>query len=246
MYVDESGDPGLSQYSSKHFILTGLIIDANDWHNYLERLKIFRKSLKDTYSFSIRTEFHASEIFRPKSNNHSYTSIFKSTRIEMLKYYVNQIPIIFSNAKVLNICIKKADFNNTTEIQELAWNRLINRYDTFLKKSVNDLGVIISDESNEAKLRNLLRKSRIYNPMPSYFGVPYNSPIERVIEDIVHRKSHHSYFIQTCDVIAYLLYRQEFPKTSLKKYNVDKYFSSIEPILLKEASRSDKFGIVRK
>ena len=39
MYVDESGDSGVSIHSSPHFILSGLIIDQDDWSLNLERLK---------------------------------------------------------------------------------------------------------------------------------------------------------------------------------------------------------------
>jgi hypothetical protein len=38
----------------------------------------------------------------------------------------------------------------------------------------------------------------------------------------------------------------EFPKGSLKKVNVDKLFSNLEPVLLKEAASGDPYGIVRR
>ena len=59
MYVDESGDPGIDKYSSPHYILSGLIISENDWKEYLNRLKTFRKSLKEQYGLNQRTEIHA-------------------------------------------------------------------------------------------------------------------------------------------------------------------------------------------
>jgi hypothetical protein len=39
LYADESGDPGISEYGSKHFILSGLIVSQDDWPVYLSRLK---------------------------------------------------------------------------------------------------------------------------------------------------------------------------------------------------------------
>ena len=58
--------------------------------------------------------------------------------------------------------------------------------------------------------------------MPSHFAEsPYNAPIDNIIEDALSRSSHHSYFIQTVDVVAHLLYRKEFPKGSLKKFNLE-------------------------
>ena len=245
MYVDESGDPGNSPLSSPHYILTGLIIHQDEWKPALDGLKLLRQNLDTYYGLKPRTEFHTSEIFRAKAD--AYKSIKKSARIDMLKYYVNEIPNIFSSAKILNICFRKGDQPSITNFQELAWNRFLNRYDTFLRKAANDKGLIICDESNENQLRNQLRKSRIYNPIPSQFNAtPYNAPVQNIIEDINHRKSTLSYFIQTCDVVTHCLYRKEYPKGSLKKHQVDKIFDILEPILLKQASAADPMGIVRK
>ncbi len=244
MYVDESGDPGNSQYSSPHYILTGLIIDQEDWKPCLDLLKILRNNIKTSYGLMPSTEFHAMEIFRTKSN--AYKSIKKHDRINMLKFYVNEIPTIFPNAKILNICLKKSDHPDIINFQNLAWNRFISRYDTYLNRNVKDKGIIICDDSNENQLRNQLRKSRIYNPIPSLFGGIYNAVTQNIIEDISHRKSSLSYFIQSCDVIAHCLYRKEFPKGSLRKHGVENIFNSLDPILLKEASSADPQGIVRK
>lgn len=100
--------------------------------------------------------------------------------------------------------------------------------------------------NQESLIRNTIRKMRIYNPVPSHYRSYYDNPIKNLIEDEFNRDSKHSYFIQTVDVISQILYRKKYPKSSLKKYNIDKYFQILEPILLKEASRSDEFGIVRK
>jgi hypothetical protein len=40
--------------------------------------------------------------------------------------------------------------------------------------------------------------------------------------------------------------KKEYPKGSLKKFGLQHYFKMLEPLLLKEASRTDEFGIVRK
>jgi len=243
MYVDESGDPGNSAHSSPHYILSGLIIRQEDWKPCLDHLKILRTNIKSAYGLGPKSEFHAMEIFR--TTNPAYKKMHKTARINMLKFYANEIPIVFSNAKILNICITKSDHPHITNFQTLAWNRFISRYDTFLKK-VQDKGIIICDESNENQLRNQLRKSRIYNPVPSQFGGTYNAVTQNIIEDITHRKSTLSYFIQTCDVIAHVLYRKEFIKGSLRKFGVEKIFDLLDPILLKEATSADPQGIVRK
>lgn len=245
MYVDESGDPGASAGASAHYILSGLLINVSDWEKCLIRLKTFRKSLNDTYGLRLRTEIHTSELIRIDKIK-AYRNITKKNRINILKEYASQISIIFDTSKIINICINKADHAGQTEFQTMAWKRLITRFDTFLKKSVKDKGIIIADDSNEITLRNLLRKMRIYNPIKSHYQVGYyNAPTDSIIEDIFYRASHNSYFIQSIDLIAHVLYRREYPKGSLKKYNIEKQFLKFENILLKEAATGDPLGIVR-
>jgi hypothetical protein len=246
MYVDESGDPGIHKYGSPYFILSGLLFPEEDWPKYLQRLKDLRKSFKGTYGLYVREEIHAAELIRIKKIE-AYRRIRKSDRITILKAYCQQIPIIFDNAKVINICLRKKDFQNAEEVQRTAWSRLIQRYDNYLKKEAKDRGIIISDDTDGVKIIRLLRKMRIYNPIPSKYNTgSFNAPTDSILEDLFQRNSHHSYFIQTADVIAHLLYRREYPKGSLKKYRLEKSFDRLEPILLKAASSSDPLGIVRK
>jgi hypothetical protein len=245
MYVDESGDPGLHEHSSPHFILSGLVISQDDWDKYLGRLKTFRKSLKIKYGLNQRTEIHATELIRINKTE-EYKKIKKSDRINILRDYCSEIPLIFDNAQSINICID-IDKNSTTDVFNLAWSRLFQRFDTFLKKNTKDKGIVVADDTDSIKLMQLQRKMRVYNPTPSHYGDDfYNAPIDRIIEDTFSRSSHHSYFIQTVDVIAHILYRKEYPKGSLKKFGMEHQFKKLEPILLKQASKSDEFGIVRK
>jgi hypothetical protein len=142
--------------------------------------------------------------------------------------------------------LKKTDFTGLGEFQTLAWQRLIQRFDTFLKKSKNAKGIIISDDTNHPLVNRIIRQMRVYNPTPSHFSGHYSPLTNNIMEDLFTRRSEASLFIQTVDVIAHLLYRKEFPKPSLKKYNVDKFFNTIDALLLKEASTKDPQGIVRK
>lgn len=246
-YVDESGDPGIHQFSSPHYILSGLVVSADDWQEYLRRLKKFRKFLKEEYGLNQRTEIHSSELIRVNKIE-EYRRIKKTNRINILREYCSHIPLIFDSAKVINVCLNSSDYKVSGEVQEVAWSRLIQRYDTYLKKTVKDKGIIIADDTDGHRIMQLLRKMRTYNPLPSHYGGKgyYDAPTDSIIEDVLQRSSHHSYFIQTVDVISHLLYRKEYPKGSLKKFGMEYQFDKIEPILLKEASKNDPLGIVRK
>lgn len=246
MYVDESGDPGRSKHSSEHFILSGLIISENDWNTYLSNLKWFRGVLKTTYNLSPRVELHAAELIRI-NNIEEYKQIRKTQRIEIIKLFLKVMPRLFPEGRIINICFKKNEHPSLEEFQTRAWTRLIQRYDTFLKKTVQSRGIIICDESDEPLIRGLLRQMRVYNPVTSKYGTPtLQVPTNNIIEDVFIRRSQHSYFIQAVDFIAHGLYRKEFPKGSLKKFGLEKAFDQLEPILFKQASGYDKMGIVRK
>ncbi len=246
MYVDESGDPGLNTYSSKHFLLNGLIVPQDDWQKYLGRLKAFRKSLQETYGLNQRTEIHASELIRIGKLD-EYKKIRKIDRIKILELYSEQIPVIFDKAKIISVFLVKANYTEGQDIQEIAWNRLIQRFDNFLKMSVNDKGIIIADDTESKKIIRLLRKMRVYNPiLRKEQGEAINHPTDNILEDLFERNSRDSYFIQTVDVLAHLLYRREIVKGSLRKFRLEQYFNNVEPILLKEACKNDEFGIVRK
>ncbi len=247
LYVDESGDPGkYTEFSSKHFMLSGIIVAFDDWSECLRRLKKFRHLLKEKYNLLLKTELHAAELIRINKID-AYKKICKKDRIEILKLASLELPLIFCNSKVINISLNKEDLNSYEEYQTLAWSRMIQRYDTFLKKAAGDQkGIIISDDTNEPLIRSLLRKMRVYNPVPSFYTKYRDIPTNNIIEDVFMRNSNHSYFIQSVDTIVHLLYRREYPKGSLKKYNVEKLFLNLEPILLKEASSQDTLGIVRK
>lgn len=244
MYVDESGDPGIHPLSSPHFILSGLIVSQDEWDKYLSRLKAFRKSLKAKYGLNQRTEIHTAELIRVQKIE-EYKKIYKSDRLNIIKDYCTEMPRIFDTAQIINICIKINE-HPETDIFSLAWGRLLQRYDTFLKKIAKDKGIIVADDTDSVKLMSLQRKMRVYNPIPSHFSGTYNAPISNIIEDTFSRQSHHSYFLQSVDLVAHCLYRKEYPKGSLKKFGLEHQFQKLDPILLKQASKNDDFGIVRK
>ena len=245
LYVDESGDPGTHEYSSPHFILSGLIVSQDHWGESLSKLKAFRKRINNKYHLNQREEIHAAELIRINKTK-SYNNIKKTDRINLLKDYTSELPKIFNHSKVINVCININDHRDR-DIFNLAWSRLFQRYDNYLKKEARDKGIVIVDDTDSNKLRNLLRKMRVYNPITSHYNSkPNNALIDNIIEDPMSTSSDLSYFIQSVDVIAHLLYRKEYPKGSLKKYGLEKEFDKLESILLKEASKNDEYGIVRK
>ena len=245
MYVDESGDPGIGNHNSPHYILSGMIINVKHWHIYLNRLRIFRKQLKVKYNLKLATEIHASELIRINKLK-EYTNIRKSQRLQLFDEYCKEIPKIFDQAKIINICIDKSKYNSNREIQILAWNKLAKHYSLFLKKDSESIGIIISDDTDGAKIMNLFRKMRTINPTYSIYAQSPNKTLtNNIIEDLFQRSSQHSYFIQSVDIITHALYRMKFHKGSLRKFGVEKYFLHLKPILLQHADNNNSLGLIR-
>ncbi|MCF7939849.1 MAG: DUF3800 domain-containing protein [Spirochaetales bacterium] len=248
VYVDESGDPGKFVGSNtKHYILSGIIVDVEDWARNLGELVLLRKSIKSEFNLSVREEIHAAELVRIK-NMDSYRSIRKHDRVLMLKRIASEIPVIFRNSKIINIRIdkEKIPYPDEGDYSTIAWKRFIQRYDTYLKKE-DAKGMVFADDGNETLIRNLVRKMRKYNPVPSRYSSNYKNVVtDNIIEDPILRDSKHSYFIQVADIITYALFQFLYPKGSLKKYGLNRIFLFLEPILLKEASSSNEFGIVER
>jgi hypothetical protein len=42
MYVDESGDPGMTGSPTRYFVLSGVVVHELGWRDYLEQLLDFR------------------------------------------------------------------------------------------------------------------------------------------------------------------------------------------------------------
>lgn len=232
LYVDESGDPGLGEFSSLHYSLSGLVVKAEQWQIYLERLKGFREYLKSEYGLNKRTELHASELVRVGKTK-ALKLIPKSRRIEIMRICSLQIPIIFKDAKIINVYLQKKDFKSK-DIQDQAWKRMIIGFENLISKSDAEKGLIISDEGIGIKVISVLRQMR------------ENKTVENIIEDIFTHDSKDSYFIQCADLISYFLYRKEQPKGSLKKFGVEFYFNHLEPILYKSSNSFDQYGVIRK
>jgi len=256
MYVDESGDPGIADPNappdrrpSAHYILSGLIIPITEWRNYLSAIVDIRRYIKRKYGIPVREELKGATLVNPRGNPY-LRKLSRRQRVDIYQYIFDQMVSRMNRIKIINIyCDKeKYYYQNTqnTDLEFEAWKRLIQRFDNFLSKQEElCYGVVLADQTNEIKLRKILRKMRVFNPIPSRYGGYYYKPTERIVEDPIMRDSKHSFFIQLCDLVAHALYRKEHPKGAYRKYNVDRLFDKVCPLLLTEASRSDRLGIVR-
>jgi len=248
MYVDESGDPGKYNpgANSQYFILSGLIVDHMDWASDFAAIKRLRDLLRADHGFSVRLELHGSDFVSVRKYK-EYSVYKKAVRMSILKQVVQQIPSILPNARIINVCLDKEALPQYTNYQEVAWNRLIQRFDTHLKKDAAEWGMVFADNTDNSRIVNLMRRMRAYNPVPSKYteGLIFSSPTTSIIEDPVFRDSAQSHFVQIADCIVTSLRLKEYPKGALRKYDAHRYFDFLDPLLIKAASTSDPLGIVR-
>ncbi len=257
LYVDGSGDPGgwgatPGHHPSKRYILSAISVPAHEWNNAFSKFLQLRKHLKNTFGFPIRGEIKGRWLVYPKYADHPnrYKAIGpRKRRFEMYAMVLSNLAHVFTGSKVFNVHADKLNRGGRpahTNFEEVAWNRLAQRFHNHLMWSASNApGMIIADENNEPKVRSLLRKMRAHNPISSVItGTSYQAPITNLIEDPVFRVSQHSYFVQVADLISFALLLMLDRK--YRNFNADRLFSYVEPLLEKRASRTDphQMGIV--
>jgi hypothetical protein len=259
MYVDESGDPGIYDLakpahlrSTPYYILSGFIIPAEEWRNYLTAFLNFRRYVKTRYGFPVRAELHGTELINARKRTPHRLIGSRRKRVALYRQTLEQICMVMPSAKVINVHLDKEHpkypYTPSPEtIQNLAWERLLERYDLYLKKNcANSLGLIFADETNEIRVRRLVRQVRVHHYAGSHFGGSYSTPLNNIVEDPIMRQSASSYFVQIADLISHSLYQKLYPRGSLRSFGVNTLFDRLSPLLNLPASRTDphRQGIV--
>ncbi|MES9861827.1 MAG: DUF3800 domain-containing protein [Candidatus Thiodiazotropha sp. 4PDIVS1] len=153
---------------------------------------------------------------------------------------------------IINVVVDKQNKAQEIDVFEMAWTTLIQRFHNTLSyknfpgpQNADDRGMLVVDRTDEVKLRNMTRRMRRYNPIPSaYGGASLAKPITTIVEDAVHRDSLHSYFIQLADVNAYFLLQKYDPCKYVKNKGGTNYFSRLNSALCTVACKSHSQGIV--
>jgi len=248
MYVDESGDVGLLGSPTRYFVLVGLVVHELHWREALDKLVEFRQLLKTRWSIRLRDEIHAGPLLTRPGD---LARIAKHERLEILRRYADWL----ANMPYLNIISVVVDKQNRpagADVFEFAWRTLIQRFENTITHGnfpgpagVPSMGMLFPDRSDEKKLNGLLKKMRKYNPIPHQGNSGFKDvPIQYVIEDANFRNSEHSYFIQSADVVAYLLFQHLSPSAYVMRKSGNNFYKRLEPVVCKVASPRDSLGIV--
>jgi hypothetical protein len=234
VYIDDSGDERVRCFSA-------LVVHETKWREVQQQIRQHRRDMKRTDGILITKELHATEFVSGRGRL-GPNAVHKGRRCELFNQTLTMIAAL-PKIKIFNAIAPRA---SETQLFERLINRIHRTMDAW-----NNRAMIVHDEGKD--FTPLLRRMGVYNPVQSRYGAwengqpTKNIPTERIIEDIVFRKSHKSDLIQMADFCAYALLRSEYPIPSKTKYGLDKSFDAISDVCLIEAYRSDprKLGIIR-
>ncbi len=253
MYVDESGDTGLTGSPTRYFILSAIVIHELRWRDTLDSLVQFRRMLRDTKGLKLREEIHANELInKPKE----LMRIQRNDRLDIIKKcvdWVNEQP----DMNVFSVVVDKHGKGDGIDIFQIAWNTLITRFENTLgyrnfkgPRNSDERGMIIADNTDGLKLRQLVRRMRHYNAIPNnqqlYHQGYRNRRMIHVIEDPVFRDSKQSLILQMNDVLAYCCRQLYEPNSYMRRKGGANFYSRLSDVVVKEVSSKNNYGIVER
>jgi hypothetical protein len=246
MYVDESGDTGLTNSQTRYFALSGLTVHESRWRDLLAHLVAFRRTLKAVHGLPMRSEIHASEYIRKPP----IEGMEKHVRLAILRQLLDEMAKL-DYISVTNVVVDKQGKPAGYDVFEAAWKTLFQRfentigYGNFPGGYKGDQGFVICDNTDGGKLTRLVRRMSVHNPIPSMIGgQARNIPILRIIEDPQLKNSADSYLIQACDVAAYFLQQKLDPCGYVNRKGARHYLNRLQPVLNTRASYAHPLGIV--
>ena len=256
-YIDESEGPN-------YYVRSALGVDADRWNDLLSRVRDWRIELRDRYGIPTDRELHACDpvsgtgqalldgrgkLAREGSTDRRFTPEQGAEIFTGGLRVIEDAARTIGGVEVINVCLRKSDVKG---YERVSLDRLLNR----INSSVAAEGChafLIFDEGREEMITRLYRRLRSRNPVPSKYEAWENGertkdiPIERVIGGPAFRSSHSDYLLQTADLIARALLKQEEePSPKVEGQGIHKAFGILDRALNRRASRRDPQGVVRR
>lgn len=233
-YIDDSGDERFRVFSA-------LSIPLIVWNECFEQVRSFRRDLRKKEGIYVTVELHATDFVGGRGRI-SENIIPKGARCRIFRETL-QFLATLPGVQLFNAAATKAN-------EARLYERMLNRINRTMM-AWDSQALLVSDEGKDYTY--LVRKMRVFNPIPSKYGtwengnLTHNIVLDRIIEDLFFRKSERSYFIQLADFSAYALFRSEQPIPSKAKYQIDQAFGVLKDICLPQCYSGDprKLGIIR-
>lgn len=238
IYIDDSTERPINIFSA-------VCVPCDQWNAVFERLKKWRKHLRDIHGIPLNYELHARKFLSGRGSVNKLRVLSRYQRAQIfhtsfkMTNWLNDCGVT-----VFNVC-------NADDNQYRAFERLLNRVDrTMLARK--SFAHLICDQGKEVQYTSLVRKMRVHNHIPSRYGTwddggkAKNIPLQRTIEDPQFKESHKSYFIQLADFTAYGLLRQERPTPRVKRYRSHLSFGVLNADTLETVCNpGDPQGVIR-
>ena len=180
MYVDESGDTGLPSAGSPTtlFCLSGVVVHELAWQDTIRQLLQFRRWLRRQHGIPQEAELHNAEMINKPSKLHaSLRGLPKHTRLAVIRQFANEIGQLRDIA-VINVVLDKTQgIPSPDDAFNYAWTSLFQRFENTIDyknfpgpKNPQERGIIFPDDTDGGKLKRLLDKMRINNPLKINLG----------------------------------------------------------------------------
>ena len=234
LYVDESGDPGISASSpSPYFFLAGLLLEDVHWYALTDELLLFRQQLARRFALPISEEIHASVFLSNRTALATRISANDRLRIllECLEWCAAS-PYLH----LLTVGLDKRQRSEGSAFVEV-WAALYRLFDNVLATVTPPTpGFVLCDNTDGTKLTRLVQS--LQRPLN-----PTAPALRYVVEEPVFRDSHRSSLHQLVDVVSYFAKQLVAPSNFIRDKGASHYFTRLAPINLLAVSQQCPLGI---
>jgi len=149
IYIDESGDEEL-------VVLSALAVPADQWQANFQKVRQFRRKLRETDGIYVYTELHAWKFVSGRGNI-ADRIVPKGRRCQIFK---NALQLV---ASLPGVRLFNAVFPSGQT--ERAFERLLNRINRTMV-AWDSYAILICDKGKEIAFTRLARRMHVYNPIP--------------------------------------------------------------------------------
>lgn len=252
LYCDESGDSGLVNSPTDYFIVAGLVVHELRWLDCLNQLIAFRRRMHQMHGLRLREEIHAAAFIR---NPGAVGRIPKGRRLAIIRGFVDEIARL-PEASVYGVVVDKRTKTAPCDVFDMGWKTFIQRFENTMqhenfngpaRSHQQERGILVPDNTENVRLKQLLRRMRRYNPVPSKTSAGYrNLPLKHVIEDPNFRESSDTYFVQAADTIAYVIQQQLKPCKYMQLKGGRHFYRRLQPVHCEAVAGPGSQGLVHR
>lgn len=239
IYLDETGDELSIGFAA-------LAVPVSAFRDTLNRMKTFRKDLRQSVGIYTTRELHAAKFTSGRGRlGLPGRGISQRRRCQIFDQKLQFIASL-PDVRLLSAFRSVPPSSGKAQLLE----RLLNRIHVYVE-GLGSEAILLFDEGDARNVTKLTRKLSVFNPIKSQYGrwpdgnEYKNIPLIKFLEDPVFRISRSSYFIQAVDFCAYALFQKEKPTPSRAAFGLDQSFVRHLAGICVSAASPDPHGIVR-